>query len=111
MKILNIRHIGIKIDRHQDFEPTKEYWRLLGCEVVSDGYESWNGQKLHIAKLAAPGGMIIELVEGNWKDHIAVTVDQFEEGRKPTVRPDGRRVLFGLAPDRTRVEFVEEKKE
>ena len=106
MKILNIRHIGIRVDRQ--WAATVEYWKMLGCEVVFDGFETWNQQKLHVVKLMAPGGMIIELVNGNWRNHIAVTIDHFDKRQKPTVRPDGCKVLFGMAPDKTRIEFVEE---
>lgn len=114
--IKGLRHYGI---RTQGLSESIQFWTKLGFIVVSTGTENWNDVKLRIAKLRAPDGSVLELVQGNWPRHIALTVHSMETvGRtlgpgRVIKRNSGFRVRFIKGPAceyNTRIELVEEPK-
>ena len=106
--IKSIRHIGIKV---KDMDESLRFWKAQGFEVVYDEYEVWKQQRLHIIKLKCEHGTtLIELVDGNWRNHIAVTVDKLPFPKLATKRPSGHKVFFAVSPEGVRIELVEEPK-
>ena len=106
--IKSIRHIGIQVN---DMEESLRFWKAQGFEVVYDEYEVWNQQQLHVVKLKCEHGTtLIELVDGNWRNHIAVTVDKLPFPKFAQKRPDGCKVAFAVSPEGMRIEMVEEPK-
>ena len=140
--ILETRHVGIVV---QDIEECLHFWRdVMGLKVAVDFWEKGKfietvqhltGVKLHMIKLSAPDGSMIELLhdvahptQSHGRDklcdagirHIAFTVTDVEESwrtlRKhgcqvlsvPTTSPDGKaRLFFARDPEGNLLEIVE----
>jgi glyoxylase I family protein len=140
--VLATRHVGIVV---QDLEKTLHFWRdLMGLEVTVDFWEQGDyintvqalaGVRLHMIKLRAPDGSMIELLkdeahptpppEGNELcnqgiRHIAFTVaDAARSWRtlqqsgcevlsEPVTAPDGKaRLFFARDPEGNLLEIVQ----
>ena len=126
--ILETRHVGIVV---QDMERSLRFWRdIMGLAVAVDFWEegpfidtvqSLQGVKLHMIKLKAPDGSLVELLKDESHPtpapdrnrlcdrgirHIAFTVEDVERSWKvlrengcevlsnPVVSPDGKAKLF-----------------
>ena len=140
--ILETRHTGIVV---QDMERNLKFWRdVMGLKVVADFREegkfidtvqNLKKVKLHMIKLAAPDGTIIELlkdenhptpppernkmcdrgirhvaftvadVEKSWQ---AITDNGYETLSGPVTSPDGKaRLFFSRDPEGNLLELVE----
>lgn len=77
MKILKIRHTGIVVE---DLEAAEAYYATLGLTPYSRGTEFWDGKQLLISKLVNREGGGIELIQGDWFNHICVEVDELDPG-------------------------------
>lgn len=140
--ILATRHIGIVV---QDMEKCLRFWRdVMGFKVVVDFWEQGeyidalqqlSGVKLHMVKLAAPDGSMIELLHDEAHPrplserndlcdhgirHIAFTVADVERSwrileekgcvvlREPITSPDGKaRLFFARDPEGNSLEIVQ----
>ena len=126
--ILETRHVGIVV---QDMESSLRFWRdIMGLVVDVDFWEegpfidtvqSLQGVKLHMIKLKAPDGSLVELLKDESHPtpapdrnllcdrgirHIAFTVEDVERSwqvlrengcevlSNPVVSPDGKAKLF-----------------
>ena len=100
-----LRHAGVTV---KDLETSiKWYSSFLGAEVVSRSHETWGKRQINVAKL--DNG--IELVEGPWKNHIAVNVRNAEDYYQDVLhfkRTDKVVVAFIEDPDGNIIECVEE---
>ena len=69
-----LRHVGVMCKNLQE---SMRFYQQFGFQKMSQRMvmEEWAGKKLKILKLANPGGMI-ELIEGDWKPHIALTLTE-----------------------------------
>lgn len=140
--ILKTRHTGIVV---QDMERNLKFWRdIMGLKVVVDFWEegkfidtvqNLKGVKLHMIKLTAPDGTIVELlkdenhptpppeknkmcdqgirhiafmvadVEKSWQ---AITDNGYETLSSPVTSPDGKaRLFFSRDPEGNLLELVE----
>ena len=140
--ILETRHVGIVV---QDMEASLHFWRdLMGLEVAVDFWEQGEfidtvqhlqGVNLHMIKLRAPDGSMVELLKDHAHPtpppdrdrmcdrgirHIAFTVEDVDasygilrnEGcetlSEPTVSPDGKaKLFFARDPEGNLMEIVE----
>ena len=140
--ILAVRHTGIVVG---DMDKNLIFWRdIMGLVVVADFWEEGafidrlqhlNGVRLHMIKLAAPDGVIIELLHDESHDrgeniktemcdagirHIAFTVENadgswnklrrngYETVSEPLISPDCRaKVFFARDPERNLIELVQ----
>jgi catechol 2,3-dioxygenase-like lactoylglutathione lyase family enzyme len=140
--ILATRHVGIVV---QDLERCLEFWRdLMGVKVAVDFWEegtfidtvqSLNGVRVHMIKLTAPDGSMIELLKDESHPtppaerntlcdrgirHIAFTVADVgaswrrlsESGCQtlsaPITSPDGKaRLFFARDPEGNLLEIVQ----
>ena len=140
--ITAVRHIGIVVG---DMERSLFFWRdMMGFCVIADFWEEGSyietvealkNVKLHMIKLAAPDGMLIELLKdhGNPSSragnnmlcdigirHIAFTADDaeatwsrfgemgFETLSRPVVSPDGKaKLFFARDPEGNLLELVQ----
>ena len=140
--ILETRHVGIVI---QDMEQSLRFWRdIMGLKVAVDFWEEGKfidtvqqltGVKLHMIKLSAPDGSMVELLhdvahptDSPGQDklcdagirHIAFTVADVEDAWRtltqhgcqvlstPTSSPDGRaRLFFARDPEGNLLEIVQ----
>jgi catechol 2,3-dioxygenase-like lactoylglutathione lyase family enzyme len=140
--ILNTRHIGIVV---QDLEKCLHFWRdIMGLEVAIDFWETGefidtvqdlSGVNLHMIKLTAPDGSMIELLKDEAHPtpppernrmcdrgirHIAFTVADVEESWRvlrdngcevlsdPVYAPDGKaRLFFVRDPEGNLLEIVQ----
>ena len=85
------------------------FWQALEFEKIYDEHEVWKDQRLHVIKLKCKqSDDVIELVDGNWPNHIAVTVDKLPSSKFTQKRPTGHKVMFIMSPEGTRIELVEE---
>ena len=134
-----IRHFGLTTDNRKKcpacgFQQgmvqrlgllTKFYESVLGMKIVKHGNEIWKAGetviKLKIVKLARPGqektGPYLELVDGEWGNHIAFTVDDWPMNARliEPVRLDGHdgngvEVKFCMDVAGNMIELVKEKK-
>lgn len=144
--ILATRHTGIVVN---DLERCLHFWRdTMGLEVVVDAWEEGEfidtvqhltGVKLHMIKLAAPDGTLIELLKDENHPgeappkrplcergirHVAFTVADVEESfrvlrdagcevlSKPISSPAGNaRLFFARDPEGNLLEIVQELKQ
>ncbi len=140
--ILATRHTGIVV---ADMERQLHFWRdIMGLEVAVDFWEegefidtiqALSGVRLHMIKLAAPDGSVIELLKDEAHPtappernimcdrgirHIAFTVADVEESwqtlreadcqllGEPTTSPDGNaRLFFARDPEGNLLEIVQ----
>ena len=140
--ILNTRHVGIVV---QDMEKSLHFWRdVMGLKVAIDFWEQGefidtvqhlSGVNLHMVKLTAPDGSMIELLKDEAHPtppperndlcdrgirHIAFTVADVEESWRtlrghgcevlshPVVSPDGTaRLFFARDPEGSLLEIVQ----
>lgn len=140
--ILGTRHTGIVV---HDMERCLHFWRdVMGLKVVADFREEGefidtvqrlNGVRLHMIKLSAPDGSMIELLKDDAHPtlsperntlcdrgirHIAFTVTDIAESWKifcnaglkvlsePITAPDGKaRLFFARDPEGNLIELVE----
>ena len=140
--ILNTRHVGIVV---QDMEKSLHFWRdVMGLKVAIDFWEQGefidtvqhlSGVNLHMVKLTAPDGSMIELLKDEAHPtppperndlcdrgirHIAFTVADVEESwrtlrdhdcevlSRPVVSPDGTaRLFFARDPEGGLLEIVQ----
>ena len=140
--ILATRHTGIVV---QDLERCLEFWRdLMGLKVTGDSWEegefidtiqNLNGVKLHMIKLSAPDGSMIELLKDESHPtpsperntlcdrgirHVAFTVADVEAAwhclrergcqtlSEPITSPDGKaRLFFARDPEGNLLEMVQ----
>ena len=140
--ILDTRHIGIVV---QDMEKSRRFWMdVMGLEVAVDFWEegefiatvqNLSGVKLHMIKLSAPDGSMIELLKDEAHPtpppernalcdrgirHIAFTVADVKESwrvlrakgcevlSEPVRSPDGKAELFfARDPEGNLLEIVE----
>lgn len=140
--ILETRHVGIVVD---DLEKSLVFWRdAMGLEVAIDFWEQGSfidtvqhleRVKLHMIKLTAPDGSMVELLKDESHPtpppehnlmcdrgirHIAFTVKNAQDSwsklrefgcevlSKPVVSPDGKaRLFFARDPEGTLLEIVE----
>ena len=140
--ILATRHTGIVV---HDMEGSLRFWRdVMGLRVVADFRERGefidtvqhlNGVNLHMIKLAAPDGSLIELLQDEAHPtaapernelcdrgirHIAFTVADVEAARQtmraggcetlsdPVTSPDGKaRLFFARDPEGNLLEMVQ----
>ena len=140
--ILNTRHVGIVV---QDMEKSLHFWRdVMGLKVAIDFWEKGefidtvqhlSGVNLHMIKLTAPDGSMIELLKDEAHPtppperndlcdrgirHIAFTVADVEESwrtlsdhdcevlSRPVVSPDGTaRLFFARDPEGSLLEIVQ----
>jgi len=70
-----LRHMGLVV---RDLKTELEFCRKLGLEKLATRpvTEIWKHNELKIMKLRDSGNGLIELVQGDWKPHIAITVDK-----------------------------------
>ena len=144
--ILATRHTGIVVN---DMEKCLRFWRdILGLKVVIDSWEEGDfidtvqglaGVKVHMAKLAAPDGTLIELLKDEKHPgeappdrqlfdrgigHVAFTVADVEAAFRvlrdegcdvlsdPITSPDGKaRLFFARDPEGNLLEIVQELKQ
>ncbi|MDO8685977.1 MAG: VOC family protein [Clostridiales bacterium] len=142
--ILATRHTGIVVN---DMDKNLFFWRdIMGLKVVADFWEEGifidtvqhlNGVKLHMIKLAAPDGVIVELLKDESHPtgpsvrnelcdmgirHIGFTVGNVDESwrilheygcetlSEPVDSPDGKaRVFFVRDPEGNLLELVQQK--
>ena len=142
MMILETRHTGIVV---QDMGKNIKFWQdIMGLKVVADFWEEGKfidtvqrlkGVKLHMIKLVAPDGTMVELLKDENHPtppparnkmcdrgirHIAFTVADVEKAwqamtdnghetlSSPTNSPDGRaRLFFARDPEGNLLELVE----
>ena len=140
--ILGTRHTGVVV---QDMEKSLRFWRdVMGLKVLADFWEEGEfidtvqhltGVNLHMIKLAAPDGTLIELLQDKNHPtappekndlchrgirHIAFTVADVEAAwhdlrqagcevlSKPVTSPDGKaRLFFARDPEGNLLEIVE----
>ncbi len=140
--IQGTRHVGIVVG---DMERALRFWRdIMGLEPVADFWEegefidaveNLQGVKLHMIKLRAPDGMLVELLQDHHHPtsppsnndlcdrgirHIAFTVADVDnawvtlrrEGcevlSKPVTAPDGKaRIFFARDPEGNLIEMVQ----
>jgi len=141
--ILATRHTGIVVN---DMERSLHFWRdIMGLEVKIDAWEEGefidtlqhlSGVKVHMIKLAAPDGTLVELLKDEnhagrelprrelcdrGVSHLAFTVADGDASRRtlreggcevlsePLVSPDGKaKVFFTRDPEGNLLEIVEE---
>ena len=67
-----LRHVGVMCKNLQE---SMRFYQQFGFQKMSQkvAMEEWAGKKLKILKLANPSGTI-ELIEGDWKPHVALTL-------------------------------------
>ncbi len=140
--ILATRHTGIVV---QDLERCLSFWRdVMGLQVVADFWETGEfidtvqdlaGVRLHMIKLAAPDGTLVELLKDEAHPtpppefnrlcnrgirHIAFSVADVAESWRilrengcetvsaPVTSPDGKaRLFFGRDPEGNLLEIVQ----
>ena len=140
--ILETRHVGIVVD---DMNKSLAFWRdVMGLEVAADFWEQGEfidtvqhlkGVKLHMIKLKAPDGSMIELLKDESHPtppparnsmcdrgirHIAFTVGNVQQSwdtlrehacevlSPPVIAPDGKaRLFFARDPEGNLLEIVE----
>ena len=140
--IQQTRHVGIVV---QDMEACLHFWRdIMGLEVAADFREEGeyidtvqaiNGVRLHMIKLAAPDGSMIELLKDESHPtpppdrnqlcdrgirHLAFTVEDVERSWEtltscgcptlspPVTAPDGKaRLFFARDPEGNLLEIVQ----
>jgi glyoxylase I family protein len=140
--ILNTRHVGIVV---QDMEKCLHFWKdVMGLEVAIDFWETGefidtvqhlSGVNLHMIKLRAPDGSMIELLKDEAHPtppaernqlcdrgirHIAFTVADVEAAwqrlracgcellSQPVTSPDGKaRLFFSRDPEGNLLEIVQ----
>ena len=142
--IIGMRHVGIVV---KDIEKCLHFWRdVMGLKVVADFWEegkfidtvqNLKNVKLHMIKLAAPDGSMIELLKDSRHEavplernllcdagvrHIAFTVEDVENSweilhkygcetlSRPIISPDGKAKLFFVKdPEGNLLEMVQIK--
>lgn len=67
-----LRHAGLVV---KNLEASIEFYKFFGFRKVHKGIETWNGKRLRICKMESDAGMI-ELIEGDWRPHISITVKE-----------------------------------
>ena len=140
--ILETRHTGIVVD---DMDRSLAFWRdVMGLKVAADFWEEGEfidtvqhleGVKLHMIKLTAPDGSMIELLKDESHPtpppqrnrmcdrgirHIAFTVENVQKSwdtlgehncellSRPIIAPDGKaRLFFARDPEGNLLEIVE----
>lgn len=109
--IKNVRHYGIQTG---DLKASMDFWLGMGFGDASVATEQWGDKTLRIARMYAPDNSVVELVQGDWPNHIAVTVEDVNavevEKTEAIIRPWGHKVVFCMSPEGTRIELVEEPK-
>jgi hypothetical protein len=61
----------------QKLKPAISFYELLGFRLQGTKGENWGAYgNLKIARMVDDEGMTLELVEGKWKDHICIEVDE-----------------------------------
>ncbi len=70
-----LRHVGIVV---KNLKQAEEFYRKLGLTKLSPRpiTEIWRQTELKILKMRDSEGGILELIEGDWKPHIAFTVNK-----------------------------------
>lgn len=59
----------------KDLEESIRFYRWFEFHVKRRSEEVWKGKTLNIVKMADRTGGIVELIQGDWRPHIAITVD------------------------------------
>ena len=104
MMIKHIRHIGIPVDNVID---SIDFYRQFGFRADQTVVETWDGQKLAIAKLAIPGQKSqLELVEGGWPNHFAVQVQMDYPTSRHLIWKQKQNVTFIYDPSGNIIELV-----
>jgi catechol 2,3-dioxygenase-like lactoylglutathione lyase family enzyme len=107
MKCSKIRHSGIQV---ANMERSIKFYTGIGFKVSDAAYETWQGKRLYIIKMEAEDGNKIELVQGPWRAHICLEVDNIEA--YPIMKEtSSHRVTFIEDPDFNRIELFERKAE
>ena len=111
MKCSTVRHAGIQVT---NMERSIMFYQNLGFKIVEIQTERWAGKrgpkKLQITKMAADDGSRIELVEGLWRYHICLEVDNVEAYPVAKETADCR-VAFIEDLDGNRIELYQKKGE
>lgn len=73
-----LRHAGMTVQPGK-LEETVRFYQWFGLRVLSRSVETWNGKRLEVVKMTdgKPGGnkgRVFELIEGDWRPHVAITV-------------------------------------
>lgn len=69
-----LRHVGVMSKNLQD---SLRFYQMFGFRKLSQrpSVEIWHGENLKIQKMV-DGNSMIELVEGNWMPHLALTLTE-----------------------------------
>ena len=109
MRCLKVRHAGVQVGK---MESSLTFYQDLGFKIVEMSTERWEGKrgpkKLQIVKLEAEDGSRIELVEGLWRHHVCIEVDNLE-GYPIAKETADCRVAFITDIDNNRIELYEKK--
>lgn len=72
--ILKLRHVGLKVT---NIEKSVKFYTKMGMVVIKNLREIWSGQPIHIVKMKAADGSMLELIKADeWPEtHFAVEVD------------------------------------
>lgn len=68
-----IRHLGLVVT---DLKQALKFYQKFGFTklTVRGSTERWGKEELKVQKLINSKGEVLELIQGNWKPHIALTV-------------------------------------
>ena len=69
-----IRHTGIVVE---DLDVAIKFYEGLGMGIENRSEEDWDGKHLKIAKMIDYDEQRLELVQGDWYNHVAYTVETF----------------------------------
>jgi len=68
-----LRHMGIRV---KNLKEAIRFYRYFQFRVISRSRETWLCKPLKIVKMEDHKGNRIELIEGGWEPHVAITVNQ-----------------------------------
>ena len=66
-----VRHLGLVV---KNLEAEMQWFKWFGFDKVSKAPEIWGDNSLLIGKMTDKEGSMIELIQGDWKPHVALTV-------------------------------------
>jgi hypothetical protein len=92
---------------------TLQFYLKLGFEYWTRSVEQWMGRTLNILKLKDRAGNVLEIIQGNWEPHVAITLTDFEGVPEKAIcqRETEQAVSFIMVdPSGNFVEMVHEKK-
>jgi catechol 2,3-dioxygenase-like lactoylglutathione lyase family enzyme len=107
VKVVKIRHTGLQVS---NLNRAIAWYRKLGFKVAQRRVETWGNQELKICKMFINENQWIELVEGEWKPHICLEVEDIKYQIDWDKQTEEHNIKFFEDNWGNRLELVEVKK-